>query len=54
MAISFQGAHVPTDSMLMGIRWYRASPLSTRQVEARMLERGVYVDHSTINRWVVK
>jgi putative transposase len=54
MAISFQGAHFPTDSILTGIRWYRAYPLSTRHVEALMLERGVYVDHSTINRWVVK
>ena len=38
----------------MGVRWYVAYPLSTRQVETRMLERGIYVDHSTINRWVVK
>ena len=40
--------------MLMGVRWYVAYPLSTRHVEARMEERGVEVDHSTINRWVIK
>ena len=31
-----------------------AYPLSTRHVEELMAERGVEVDHSTINRWVVK
>jgi putative transposase len=51
MAISFTGAHVPQDVMLMGVRWYVASPLSTRHVEERMEERGVAVDHATINRW---
>jgi transposase-like protein len=38
----------------MGIRWYLAYPLSTRHVEELMEERGVNVDHSTINRWVIK
>ena len=54
MAISFKGAHFPPDIILMGVRWYVAYPLSTRHVEELMLERGVHVDHSTINRWVVK
>ncbi len=54
MAISFKGAHFPHDIILMGVRWYVAYPLSTRHVEELMLERGVQVDHSTINRWVVK
>src|ERR671923_455829 len=54
MAISFKGAHFPQDIILMGVRWYVAYPLRTRHVEELMLERGVHVDHSTINRWVVK
>ena len=54
MAVSFQGAHFPQDILLMGVRWYVAYPLSTRHVEELMLERGVHVDHATINRWVVK
>jgi transposase-like protein len=54
MAISFKGAHFPPDILLMGVRWYVAYPLSTRHVEELMLERGVHVDHSTINQWVVK
>jgi putative transposase len=54
MAISFKGVHVPQDIILMDVRWYVASPLSTRHVEELMRERGVHVDYSTINRWVVK
>jgi putative transposase len=54
MAVSFKGAHFPEDIILTGVRWYVAYPLSTRHVEELMRERGVYVDHSTINRWVVK
>src|SRR5215208_3387989 len=54
MAINFKGAHFPPEVILMGIRWYVAYPLSTRHVEELMLERGVHVDHSTINRWVIK
>lgn len=54
MAVCFKGAHFPQDIMLMGVRWYVAYPMSTRHVEELMRERGVHVDHSTINRWVVK
>src|SRR5262249_5322646 len=54
MAISFKGAHFPKDIILTGVRWYLAYPRSTRHVEELMLERGVHVDHSTINRWVIK
>jgi putative transposase len=54
MAVSFKGAHFPKEVILTGIRWYVAYPLSTRQVEELMRERGVHVDHSTINRWVIK
>jgi transposase-like protein len=36
------------------VRWYVAYPLSTRHVEELMAERGVDVDHSTINRWTIK
>jgi putative transposase len=54
MAVSFKGGHFPQDIILMGVRWYVAYPLSTRHVEELMRERGAHVDHSTINRWVVK
>jgi transposase-like protein len=37
-----------------GVRWYVAYPISHRQLEEMMAERGVEVDHATLNRWVVK
>ena len=54
MAVSFKGAHFPQDIILMGVRWYVAYPLSYRHVEELMEERGVSVDHATVQRWVVK
>lgn len=54
MAVSVKGAHFPQDIILPCVRWYVAYPLSTRPIEELMLERGVYVDHSTVNRWVIK
>jgi hypothetical protein len=54
MAISFKGAHFPPDIILMGVRWYVAYPLSYRHVEELLEERGVPIDHATIQRWVVK
>jgi len=51
MAISFKGAHFPQEVILMGVRWYLAYPLSTHHVEELMEERGVELDHATINRW---
>jgi transposase-like protein len=52
--VSFQGAHFPPELILMGVRWYVAYPLSYRHVEALMEERGVPIDHATIQRWVVQ
>jgi len=54
MTVSFKGAHFPQEIMLMGVRWYVAYPLSYRHVEELLEERGVPVDHATIQRWVVK
>jgi putative transposase len=36
------------------VRWYVAYPLSYRHVEELMEERGVALDHATVQRWVVK
>jgi hypothetical protein len=36
------------------VRWYVAYPISYRQLEEMRGERGVAVDHSTLNRWVIK
>ena len=50
MALSFQGAHVPKEVILLGLRWSVAYPLSTRHGEARMAERGVAGEHSPMHR----
>jgi putative transposase len=52
--VSFKGTHFVKDIILTCVRWYVAYPLSYRQLEEMMQERGVSVDHSTINRWVLK
>jgi putative transposase len=54
MTVSCTGAHCPQDIILIGRRWYVAYPLSYRHVAELMEERGVPVDHTTIQRWVVK
>src|SRR6266550_5103207 len=52
--ISFKGAHFVKDIILTCGRWYLAYPLSYRQLEELMQERGVSVYHATIHRWVLK
>ena len=37
----------------MLVRWYLAYSLSYRDIEELAKERGLSVDHSTINRWVI-
>ena len=46
--------HYPLDVILTCVRWYVAYPLSLRNLEDMMAERGVSVDHSTVHRWAVK
>jgi putative transposase len=50
----FKGLHFPRSVVLTCVRWYLRYKLSFRDLEEMMAERGVAVDHSTINRWVVK
>jgi len=52
--IEFKGSHFEQDIILWGVRWYVAYPISYRQLEEMMEERGVEVDHATLNRWVLK
>ncbi len=52
--LNFKGMRFPIDVILVGIRWYVAYPLSYRHLEEMMEERGVSVDHSSINRWAIR
>ena len=47
----FERLHYPIEVILVCVRWYVAYPLSLRDLEEMMAERGVAVDHSTIHRW---
>ena len=52
--IDFKGSQFERDIILWAVRWYVAYPISYRQLEEMMAERGVDVDHSSLNRWVLK
>ena len=47
----FKWRHCEAEIMLLCVRWYLRSSLSYRDLEEMMLERGLYVDHTTIYRW---
>ena len=52
--VDFKGSQFEREIILWAVRWYVAYPISYRQLEEMMGERGVAVDHSTLNRWVSK
>jgi putative transposase len=52
--LATKGMCFPIDVILVCIRWYAAYPLSYRHLEEMMQERGVFVDHSSINRWAIR
>ena len=51
--ISFKWRHFQKEIIMLVVRWYLSYALSYRDIEEMMLERGISVDHSTINRWVI-
>ena len=38
----------------MSVRYYVSYKLSYREIEEMLAERGIRVDHATINRWVIR
>lgn len=54
MIVSFKGAHFPPSVILYAIFFYVRYAVSYRDLQEIMAERGVSVDHATLNRWVVK
>jgi len=51
--ISFRGRHYKQVIILLCVRWYVSYALSYRDLEEMMKERGMEVDHATIQRWVI-
>ncbi len=52
--ISFSGCHFPKEAILYAVFFYVRYGVSYRDLEEIMAERGVDVDHTTLNRWVIK
>ena len=46
----FKGRHFEAALILQAVSWYLRYPLSYRDIEEMFLERGLEVDHSTLNR----
>ena len=52
--IDFKGAHFPKDVILYAVFFYVRYAVSYRDLEEIMEEKGVKVDHYTLNRWVIQ
>ena len=52
--IDLKGAHYPREVILYAVFFYVRYGVSYRDLEEIMAERGVLVDHATLNRWVVR
>jgi putative transposase len=52
--VNFKGAQYPKDIILYAVFFYVRYGVSYRDLEEIMAERGVPVDHSTLNRWVIR
>lgn len=52
--IDFKGVQFPKSVILYAVFFYVRYAVSYRDLEEILAERGVVVDHATLNRWVVK
>src|SRR5512133_957969 len=50
----FRGRHFRDEIIVLCVRWYFRYPLSYRDLEEMMAERGLTIDHSTFARWVLR
>ena len=51
-ARAFRGFRFPAEVVLWAVRWYLRFPVSYRDLELMLADRGVAVDHRTMHRWV--
>lgn len=52
--LDFNRGRFYSDIILLSARWYLSYPLSYRNIEEVMRERDIEVDHTSVNRWVLK
>ena len=48
----FKGRQFTAEVILWAVRWYLMFPISYRDLELTLADRGVDVDHTTIFRWI--
>src|SRR5215204_5857656 len=48
----FKGRQFTAEVILWAVRWYLMFPISYRDLELMLLDRGVAVDHTTLFRWI--
>jgi transposase-like protein len=48
----FKGRQFTSEVILWAVRWYLQFPISYRDLERMLRDRGVSVDHTTIYRWI--
>src|SRR3954468_11505273 len=51
-ARAFRGFRFPAEVILWAVRWYLQFPVSYRDLERMLADRGVVVDHTTLYRWI--
>jgi transposase-like protein len=49
---AFKGRQFTAEVILWAVRWYLMFPISYRDLELMLLDRGVAVDHTSIFRWI--
>ena len=53
-SLLFKWKHFRPEVILLNVCWYCRYALSYWDLEEMMVKRGLSIDHSTINRWVLQ
>ncbi len=48
----FKGRQFTAEIILWAVRWYLQFPISSRDLERMLADRGITVDHTTLFRWI--
>ncbi|OYR08313.1 hypothetical protein CEV33_3295 [Brucella grignonensis] len=54
MTVDFKRVHFPKSVILYAVFFYVRYSVSYRDLQEIMAERGIEIDHATLNRWVVR
>jgi putative transposase len=54
MRLNFSGRPYPSDIIMQALRYYLADKLSYREIDEMFTELNIHLNHSPLNRWVIK